>query len=129
MLPLETIRFLYDALERGDVATVVELLDEALEWTEAEGFPYFGGTWRNPQAVLDGLLAPLARDWDGVSARPHSFVSEGDEVVAFGVYGGIHRASGRALAAPFAHLWRVVGGRIARFVQYSDTLLVERTMA
>ena len=29
MLPLETIRFLYDALERGDVATVVESLDLA----------------------------------------------------------------------------------------------------
>lgn len=129
MSPLETVQSFYRALEGGDVGAVVALLGTTLEWTEAEGFPYFGGTWHDPQAVVDGLLAPLARDWDGFSARPHAFVSEGDEVVAFGVYGGVHRASGTTLAAPFAHRWCVADGRIARFVQYTDTLLVARAMA
>lgn len=129
MTPLETIRSFYGALERGDIAAVVALIGDGLDWTEAEGFPYFGGTWKSSNAVVDGLLAPLARDWHGFSARPHAFVSEGDEVVAFGVYGGVHRATGRTLTAPFAHRWRVVGSRIASFVQYTDTVLVKRAMS
>lgn len=125
MSPLDTVKSFYAALGRGDVAAVVALLDDPLAWTEAEGFPYHAGTWNSPQAVVDGLLAPLARDWDGFSARADSFVSEGDEVVAFGAYGGASRATGRVLAAPFAHRWRVTGGRIDRFVQYTDTALVQ----
>lgn len=69
MSPLETVKSFYDSPGRGDVGAVVELLADPLEWTEAEGFPYFAGTWTSPQAVVDGLLVPLGRDWDGFSAR------------------------------------------------------------
>ena len=125
MTALETVKSFYDSLGRGDVGAVVALLADPLEWTEAEGFPYFAGTWTSPQAVVDGLLVPLGRDWEGFSARADSFVSEGDRVVAFGSYGGVNRATGRTLAAPFAHSWRVEDGQITRFVQYTDTALVQ----
>ena len=125
MTPLDTVKSFYAALGRGEVGAVVALLSERLEWTEAEGFPYYAGTWTSPQAVVDGLFAPLARDWEGFSARAVAFVSEGDEVVAFGAYGGVNRATGRTLAAPFAHRWRVAEGRVTGFVQYTDTALVQ----
>ncbi|WP_339913916.1 nuclear transport factor 2 family protein [uncultured Brevundimonas sp.] len=125
MSPLDTVKAFYVALGRGDVAAVIALLDTPLEWTEAEGFPYHAGTWRSPQAIVDGLFVPLARDWDDFSARAESFVSEGGEVVAFGTYGGTNRTTGRILDARFAHLWRVADGRINRFVQYTDTALVQ----
>ena len=54
--PVDTVRRLYDAFGRGDVPAVLLLLDAQVEWTEAERFPYYGGTWRGPQAVLDNLL-------------------------------------------------------------------------
>lgn len=125
MSPLDTVICFYDALGRGEVEAVLALLADPLEWTEAEGFPYFAGTWTSPQAVADGLLVPLGRDWDGFSARANSFVSEGDHVVAFGSYGGVNRATGRTLAASFAHRWRVADGQITRFVQYTDTAIVQ----
>ena len=128
MSPLDIVRNFYDALGRGDVAAVVALLSDQLEWTEAEGFPYHGGTWISPQEVVDGLLAPLSRDWVAFSARADSFVSEGDEAVAFGTYRGVNRATGRSLAAPFAHRWRVARGRITGFVQYTDTAVVRAAM-
>jgi ketosteroid isomerase-like protein len=128
MTPIETVKSFYDALERGNVDSVLAALHPDLTWTEAEGFPYYSGTWRTPQEVVDKLLVPLARDWDGFSAHAESFISEADHVVAFGVYGGVNRASGRTLAAPFAHRWRVVDHRIVSFVQYTDTLLVGKVM-
>ena len=42
----------YAALGRGDVPGVLALLHPALEWTEAERFPYYSGTWRKPEDVL-----------------------------------------------------------------------------
>ncbi len=75
------VRRFYDALGRGDVPSVLSLLDDKVEWTEAERFPYFGGTWIGRQAVLDNLLEPLASDWANFSAQASEFITEGDSPV------------------------------------------------
>jgi uncharacterized protein len=82
--PIDTVRRFYAALGRGDVAAVLSVLDPQVVWTEAERFPYYRGTWHGPQAVLDNLLAPLSRDWDGFSAEVHEFIADGDRVVSLG---------------------------------------------
>ena len=129
MSPTETVQSFYGALKRGDVPAVLALLSEDLAWTEAEGFPYFSGTWKTPEEVFEKLLIPLSKDWENFSADADSFVSEGHNVVSFGNYRGVNRATGRRLLAPFAHYWCVTNGRISRFVQYTDTVLVKRAMA
>lgn len=125
MTSLETVKLFYDGIARGDVAGVLAVLHPELAWTEARGFPYYSGTWRTPQEVVDKLLVPLARDWDGFSAIPHDFVEAGDRVVVFGVYSGTVKTTGRSMHADFAHLWRVRDGRLARFNMYTDTALVQ----
>ena len=57
--PATIVRRFYDALGRGDVSAALLLLDPHVEWTEAERFPYYGGTWHGRQAVLDNLLKRL----------------------------------------------------------------------
>jgi len=102
--PIETVRRFYDALGRGDVPAVLALLDPGIEWTEAERFPYYSGTWHGPQAVVDNLLVPLSKDWDGFSARAHEFVAQGDRVVSLGTYSGKFKKTGRSFSAAFAHI-------------------------
>lgn len=122
--PIETVKRFYDALGRGDLPSLTALLASDITWTEAERFPYYTGTWRTPQQVVDRLLVPVARDWDRFSATPESYVVEGERVVAFGAYGGTYKATGQAMSAPFAHLWTVRDARIVGFVQYTDTAKV-----
>jgi uncharacterized protein len=126
--PINTVRRFYDALGRGDVPAVLALLDAHVEWTEAERFPYYGGTWHGPQAVLDNLLVPLSRDWDGFSARAHEFIAEGDRVVSLGAYSGAFKKTGRSLSAAFAHVWTVRGNKLARFDMHTDTVKVLEAM-
>ena len=126
--PVDTVRRFYDALGRGDVPAVLALLDPQVEWTEAERFPYYGGTWHGPQAVLDNLLVPLSRDWDGFSARAHEFIAEGDRVVSLGTYSGVFKKTGRSLSAAFAHVWRISGNKLARFDMHTDTVKVLEAM-
>lgn len=122
--PIETVKRFYDALGRGDLPSLTALLASEIDWTEAERFPYYAGTWRSPQQVVDRLLVPVTRDWDGFTATPEGYVTEGERVVAFGAYGGTYKATGQAMRAPFAHLWTVRDGRIVGFVQHTDTAKV-----
>jgi uncharacterized protein len=126
--PLDLVKRFYDALGRGDLPTLMEILASDIAWTEAERFPYYAGTWRTPQQVVDCLLVPIARDWDGFSATPESYIAEGGRVVAFGAYAGTYKATGQAMSAAFAHLWTVRGGQIVGFVQYTDTAKVLESM-
>jgi ketosteroid isomerase-like protein len=95
----ELVRAFYAAVARADVPGVVALLHPNLHWTEAEGFPYYSGTWRHPQDVVDKLLVPLMRDWDNFSAVADDLIVEGDRVVSLGTYAGVNKATGKAMRA------------------------------
>ena len=60
--PVDTVRDFYAVLAKGDVPGVVALLHPTLEWTEAQGFPYYSGTWRTPQEVVEKLLCRGQQD-------------------------------------------------------------------
>ena len=126
--PVDLVRAFYAAVSQGDFPGIVGLLHPDLIWTEAEGFPYYSGTWRSPQEVIDKLLVPLTRDWDEFSAVAEDFIVEDDRVVSLGAYAGVARATGKRMRAPFAHVWRVADGKLARFDMYTDTFLVRRAM-
>lgn len=129
MTPTETVQAFYGALGRGDVPGALALLAPEIRWTETPRFPYYSGTWTTPQMVLDRLLVPASQDWKGFSVNAARFIPSEAEVVALGAYGGVNRATGKTLDAPFAHVWEVRDGRITRFDQYTDTALVMEAMA
>lgn len=129
MQPISIVSSFYDAIAAGDPGLVLDLLHPDLSWTEAEGFPYFGGTWTRPNDVVQKLLVPLSRDWDGFAATPGEFISNGQVVVAFGTYSGTAKATGKAMSAPFAHRWECRDGKLQRFNMFTDTLLVSRALS
>lgn len=126
--PTDAAKAFYAAVARGDVPGVVDALHPDLHWTEAEGFPYYSGTWRSPQEVVDKLLVPLMRDWDGFSAVADDFIEDGDRVVSIGAYAGVAKATGTTMRAPFVHIWHVRDGKLARFDMYTDTWLVRQAL-
>jgi ketosteroid isomerase-like protein len=127
-VPLDLVRAFYAALANGDVPGLLVLLHPDLEWTEAEGFPYYSGTWRKPDDVLEKLLVPLMQDWDDFAAVADDYIVEGDRVVSLGAYSGVAKATGKPMRSPFAHVWRVADGKLKRFDMYADTLLVDRAL-
>ncbi|RYY81418.1 MAG: nuclear transport factor 2 family protein [Comamonadaceae bacterium] len=128
MTNTETIQALYAGFAAGDMPAILGTMAPDIEWTEAEGYPY-AGTYRGTQAIVDGVFIRLATEWDGYQAVADRYVSEGDEVVALGHYSGTYKATGKSFRAPFVHAWTLRDGRIVRFVQYVDTVLVQRALA
>lgn len=121
------VRAIYDAFAAGDVPKVVALMAPDMVWNEAENFPYADGNpYRGPDAILGGIFARLGSEWDGFAAVPDEYLDAGDSVVVLGRYRGTYKATGRAIDAQMAHLWRVQGGKAAAFQQYVDTLAIAR---
>ena len=125
MSNVNAVKGVYDAFASGDVPAVLGFLSSDVEWTEAEGFP-LGGTYRGPDAVLSGVFMRLGTEWDGFAAVPHELIDGGDTVVALGRYSGTYRATGKGFEADFAHVWKMRDGKVVRFIQYVDSLLVYR---
>lgn len=127
MAPKDAIDKAYRALATGDVPTVLGLLDDKVEWTQANGSPY-AGTYHGPQAVLEGVFAKLGDEWDGFKIEPSQFVAEGDEVVSLGTYSGTYKATGKSFSARFAHAFTVKDGKIVRFEQVVDSAELNKAL-
>lgn len=123
----DTIRGIYQAIAQGDIQTLLGALDPNCEWTEAEGFPY-RGTYRGPDAVLNGVLARLGSEWEPFQVTPHEFIDGGDQVITLGRYSGTYKATGKAFEADFAHVWSLRDGMVVRFRQYVDSALVQEAL-
>lgn len=124
---VDLIRSLYAAFARGDIPGVLGMMSPGVVWTEAENFPYADGNpYIGPEAVLKGVFARCGGEWDGFAATPEEMLDAGSTVVVLGRYGGVYRATGRAQRTQFVHVWRIEGGKVARFQQFADTLHVAR---
>jgi ketosteroid isomerase-like protein len=125
---IDIVRGFYAAVAAGDVPAILAALHPDLDWTEAEGFPYYSGTWRRPEEVLEKLLVPLSRDWTGFSVVADDYIVDGARVVTFGAYAGEAKATGKSMRAPFAHVWRVKDEKLQSFRMYTDTILIARAL-
>jgi ketosteroid isomerase-like protein len=123
------VKGIYHALGTGDVPAVVAAMSPAIEWNEAENFPYADGNpYIGAEAILGGVFARLASEWDGFHVEPEQFLDAGDTVIVTGRYVGAWRGTGTAMNPQAAHFWTVAEGKVVRFQQLVDTLAVARAM-
>lgn len=118
----DIIRGVYDAFAKGDIPAVLATLASDISWTEAEGGPY-GGVSIGPDQVLQNVFMKLGGEWDGFSAIPREFITQGNTVVVLGDYSASFKATGKNFNAPFAHVWKLQDGKAVSFQQYTDTAL------
>lgn len=126
---VEIVLNIYRTFETGDMAAFAGALAPDIVWNEAENYPYAD---RNPyvgaQAIMDGVFARTAEDFDGFAVSMTDLIDGGDRVVALGRYSGISRATGTKLDAQAAHVWTLADGKVVHFQQHIDTLGTARTM-
>ncbi len=125
----QIIQAAYESFAAGDVPSVLAVMDDKIEWTEAEGFPLYDGTFVGPQAIVDGVFMRLGEIGDDFTVTPIRFVAEGDTVVAIGTYSWKHRSTGEPAKVQMAHVWTFRDGKIITFEQLVDTLKVQERSA
>jgi uncharacterized protein len=125
---IDIVRDHYAASARGDIRAMMAEVSPQVRWTEMAGFPC-AGTWIGPQAVVDNVFTVLGQEWDGYRFELERLLDAGDNIVGIGTYHGTFRATGKPMQARVAHVWRLQGGSVVAFEQFTDTLLVRNAMA
>ena len=120
MTNIEVVQELYRAFRSGDNAAFHAICAPDLEWIQMKGFPG-GGSWRGPQAVIDGVFKGNDSRWEGFAFDAKEFLDGGSSVVVVGTYRGKHRVSGKSFTAPTVHIYDIAGGKVTRFRQFTDT--------
>ncbi len=119
---VQIVADMYGAFARGDVPSVLAVLDPKVEWWAAENFIYDAGNpYIGPESVLHNVFMRIGSDWDGFASIPAEILDAGDTVVSHGYYSGIYRKNGKHARAQFAHFFTFREGKIVRFQQYTDT--------
>lgn len=113
----------YDGFAKGDVEPLLALLDENVEWYEAEHVTYWpGGAFTGPQAVLEGVIGRIPQDFENFTIDVQRLLPSGDTVVAEARYRATSTtATGKPLDAQVVHVWDFRGDKVVRWQQYTDT--------
>jgi ketosteroid isomerase-like protein len=114
---VETLRAGYEALNRGDLSVVLELLDPDIEWHEPDFSPD-AGTHRGRDSC-ERFLRGWLESFDGFRAEPEQVVDRG-ELVAVVRQTGTGRSSGLPAEARLAPVWTVTDGRAVRWEAVTD---------
>jgi ketosteroid isomerase-like protein len=123
---LQTIHDVYAAFARGDVAAVIALIDDDVDWgrtVEAPGgdvVPHLHHGTGKAAAVR--YFTAVAETMDFHVFSPHSFFTDGDEqVVVLLDLDMTVRPTGKRICFDEVHHFTVRNGRIVRYRPFLDT--------
>jgi len=107
---------LYEAFNRGDIATVLGMFDPS-------GSPWIGG-----EAITQNLFMKIPSDFDGFTVHPKEFHDAGDTVVVELRYSGTGKATGKPLDAQVCHVLKFRDDKLTSFQQFVDTAQLHEVM-
>jgi len=111
----------YAAFGRGDIPTLLALLDPAVEWTAVVGSRTPTSGTRHTRDGVAGFFGNLAESLAFDSFEPREFVAERDKVVTLGHYRGRSRATSRPFESDWVMVFTLRDGLITRFVEFADS--------
>lgn len=123
----EIVKAHYDANDRRDFPAMLADIGPQTEWTEMAGFPC-AGTYIGRDAIVANVFQALAAQFDNYTFKLERLLDAGADVVAIGDYTGTAKTTGKDFHARVVHVWTVSAGAIQRFEQFTDTLLVARSL-
>jgi ketosteroid isomerase-like protein len=115
------VRDTYEAVGRGDVAALLDLVADDVEWTfQGPAVIPFAGTRRGRDGVRH-FFSLVAEHLRFEQFEPRELVSHGDTVVVLGFERSLVKATGRTFEQHWAHVYRLRNGRVATFLAIEDT--------
>ncbi len=118
---LEVVQRCYEALGRGDIPAVLDLMTDDVEWTlQGPSAIPFAGTRRGREAVAE-FYSSLGENVEFQQFEPREFVARGDTVVVLGYERSLIKPTGRTIEHEWAHVYTLRDGKIAKGRFFEDT--------
>ena len=127
---LAIVKGMYNAAARADFPAFLGAIDAAIEWKEAENFPYADrNPYIGPQAVAEGVFGRIAADWEYWTLSDLQFHdTKEDMIIVIGRYNAKNNATEKIIKVPFTPMWRLKNDKATSFQQYADTYQVNKAM-
>jgi uncharacterized protein len=113
------LRGFYDAVARGDVDAVLDLLDPQVEWRAPESLPW-GGTFHGHEGFRQ-FLAKVVDQPVEFRREVREYLDAGDRVVVLLRLFGRPRGGDTEFEVPEIHVWTMREGKIAGLEASFDT--------
>ncbi len=118
---VELVRRGIDAMNRRDLEQILELVTDDFEW-----FPAFTGGGLDEGSVYRGkedltrYVTQMAITWSELEFEIESLHDHGDRVLVLAHIRAVGRGSGVRLEQPFAAIYEIRDGKLARGWNYRD---------
>jgi uncharacterized protein len=117
----EIVKAAFAAFLRGDVQSLLAMMDESVEWKPITGaaphVPHAGV--RRGKSQVGEFFAILGRSLTFTQFEPTEYIAERDRVVALGRYAAT--TAGGNMASEFVMIFTVRSGKIVAFQEFSDS--------
>lgn len=120
---LRVVQQIYEAFGRGDVATIMDLLADDVDWaSEADQdiAPWHG---RRTKAEVPAFFQAIGETLDVSEFTPLSFTSNDTDVMTVIRFGFTVRGTGKSGAMDLHHWWRFRDGKVVLYRGTEDTAL------
>jgi uncharacterized protein len=118
---VDVVRETYEAVGRGDIPALLELLTDDVEWTlQGPSALPFAGTRYGREGVAE-FFSLVGETVEFQQFEPREFVAQGDTVVVLGFERNLMKSTGHAFEQEWAHVYTLRDGKIAKFLALEDT--------
>jgi ketosteroid isomerase-like protein len=113
---IELVKKGYEAFMAGDIATLMSLLDDNIEWIQP-GQSSVSGTYHG-KGEIGEYISRLAEQ--STTVNPHRFIADGDTVVV------LSETTSGGETSQDADVFTLRDGKLVRAQVYGDTAMMER---
>lgn len=127
---LNTVKEIYDAVDRGDVAAILDRVTDDVSWAaeaSSDAAPWYGE--RTDKAGVAAFFGDLAESIEISRFVPHSYAASDDDVHLLVNFAFRSLDTGREVSMTMHHHWRFRGDRVNRFRGSEDTALTAHALA
>ncbi len=111
----------YEAVGRGDIPAVLDLMTDDMEWAlQGPSVIPFAGTRHGREGVAE-FFSLLGETLEFLQFEPREFVAQGDTVVVLGYERSLIKPTGRTFEQEWAHVYTLRDGKIAKGRFFEDT--------
>lgn len=124
VLNAQLVQNAFAAFARGDVASLVDMTTEDVDWQPIKGIDRSqvptAGQWAGRSGVAEFFQA-LGAQSEFTQFEPREYIAQGEKVVALGFYAATCRSTGKSYESEWAMVFTIREGKISAFREFMDT--------
>jgi len=124
----QLVKDAYAAFQRGDINTILDMLDDAVDWHGVIGtegvLPQAGP--RHGRAAVAEFFKQVGESTTFDTFEPREFIAQGDKVAVQGHYRGKANTTGKTYDTDWVMTFEIRGGKVVRFREFTDSAQLVR---